>query len=124
MRPLFGPGVNMLELMKDSARPLNDEDLVSLEREIGKALPESYKAFLLRYNGGLPSPDSFPIQGMQDNPYGVIQEFLGIDCPIISSNLKWNHQILASRIPPNLFPIASTPSGDMLCLSLGGDDCG
>jgi hypothetical protein len=114
----------MLELMKDCARPLSGEDIVSFERAVGRVLPAGYAAFLLRYNGGLPSPDSFPIQGMQDNLYGVVQEFLGIDCPIESSNLDWNQQILKGRIPDNLFPIACTPSGDLLCLSLSGDDIG
>lgn len=114
----------MLEEMKDCARPLTQEDITSLEQEIGKVFPESYKSFLLEYNGGLPAPDSFPIEGMPGNPYGVIQEFLGIDCPIESSNLKGAYDDFKGRMPDNLFPIACTPSGDILCLSLSGDDIG
>jgi SMI1/KNR4 family protein SUKH-1 len=114
----------MLENMKDCARQLTQEDIGELEKAIGNSLPDSYKAFLLRFNGGLPTPDAFPIEGMAKNPYGIIQEFFGIDCPIESSNLKWIYEVFKTDTPPNLFPIASTPSGDVVCVSLWGDDPG
>nr|HQU46028.1 SMI1/KNR4 family protein [Pirellulales bacterium] len=114
----------MLEKVLDCARPLVADDVNCLEGEVGVSLPESYKAFLLRYNGGLPVPDSFPIEGMPKNPYGVIQVFFGIDRAIESSNIKWNVEISRNDTPSNLFPIACTPSGDVLCLSLSGEDAG
>src|SRR5437588_474027 len=112
----------MLQKMEECARPLTEEDIKHLEAEIGVTLPENYKAFLQRFNGGLPVPDAFPIEGMPKNPYGIIQVFYGIDRKIQSSNLKWNYEVFRSDTPPNLFPIACTPSDQEVCLSLSGED--
>lgn len=114
----------MLNRMNDCGRLLAEGDIASFEDTIGRVLPERYKAFLLLYNGGLPAPDSFPIEGMSGNPYGIIQEFLGIDCPIDSSNLAWNYEILKGRIPDDLIAIACTPSGDVICISISGERIG
>ena len=114
----------MLENMLDTARPLTKEDIRTLEQDLSVSLPESYQTFLLRYNGGLPAPDAFPIEGMPKNPYGTIQEFYGIDCPIESSNLKWNYQTFITDSPRKLFPIACTQGPDQICLCLWGDDAG
>ena len=114
----------MLEKMFDSARSLTEEDIQRLESDLGVTLPASYKAFLLRFNGGLPAPDTFPIEGMPKNPSGIVQEFFGVDCPIESSNLKWFYGVFKTDSPANLFPIACTPSGDVICVSLWGSDAG
>jgi hypothetical protein len=108
----------MLERMEDCGHALTQADIDRVERETATKLPRSYTTFLLRHNGGLPAPDAFPIVGMDKNPYGIIQEFFGVDCTITSSNLKWNYDTLKGRLPDNLFPIACTPSGDILCLVL------
>jgi hypothetical protein len=114
----------MLERMEECARPLALEDIERLETEIGVALPTIYKSFLVRFNGGIPVPDAFPIERMPKNPYGIIQVFFGIERNVHSSDLKWNYEVFRSDAPPNLFPIACTPSGDLVCISLWGDDVG
>jgi len=110
--------------MLDCGHPLTEDDLREFETQLGVVLPHNYKAFLLRFNGGLPSPDAFMIVGMHRNPYGIIQEFFGIDYPADSSNLDWNYKIFSTDSPTNLFPIASTPSGDGICISISGSDTG
>ncbi len=114
----------MIQKMEDCARVLTPKDIKSLEEEIGISFPKDYKTFLLRFNGGIPHPAAFPIKEMPNNPYGIIQEFFGLDCPIESSNLKWNQEVSIGRLPTNLFPFACTPSGDLICLSLFGEDTG
>jgi hypothetical protein len=42
---------------------LTDSDIHALERKVGATLPEDYRAFLLRWNGGVPEPGHFPIEG-------------------------------------------------------------
>ena len=66
----------MIERLDECARPLSAEDVQAIEAQIGVRLPDDYKAFLLRHNGGRPRPNAFPIQGLANNPFGVIQNLL------------------------------------------------
>ena len=42
----------------EEGRPLSEDDIVNLEGRIGCRLPEPYRRFLLKYNGGRPTPDA------------------------------------------------------------------
>lgn len=110
--------------MNDVGRLLNDDDIRALEKNMAVSLPEDYKAFLKRHNGGCPDPTYFPIHGFENNPIGTIQVFFRIDGPIKSSNLDWNYRTFLGRIPENLFPIACEDGGSLICLSLSGPDKG
>ena len=115
----------MLEKMIRCGPPLSEDDIQSFEKEAGVSLPGSYKAFLLKYDGGQPSPDAFPIEGMPKNPYGIIQVLFGIHCDREEAyTLKSNYNIFRQDTPRNLFPIGCTPNGDSICLSLSGQDAG
>jgi hypothetical protein len=87
-------------------------------------LPGLYKEFLLAANGGRPTSSIFPITGMALNPDGSIQFFFGI------GNQRWPGydltnvlQELGDRIPSGIIPIATTDTGEYLCLDLreGGE---
>jgi hypothetical protein len=108
--------------MTEVGEPLSNEDIDSLERKLGVTLPADYKAFLRKNNGGRPNPPFFPIEGLENNPYGAIQVFLGDRSHISSNNIEWNSKTLSKRMPEHLFPIARTGMGDILCLSLRGSD--
>jgi len=114
----------VIEHMTHIAPEISEEDLRLLEAEIPVTLPQDYRQFLLEHNGGRPEPDSYPLQGLAKNPYGAIQLFFGIGNPVETSSILWNYRVMEGRIPPNLFPIACDNSGDLLCLSLYGDDAG
>jgi hypothetical protein len=100
------------------------ERIRRLESELGMSLPDEYKTFLLRHNGGRPIPNAFPIEGLANNPFGVIQVFFGVDDPIESCNVDWNYDVHKGRVPSNLLPIATDDGGDLVCLSIFGDDSG
>ena len=110
--------------MADQGRSVNDEDIRTLEKNLAVNLPEDYKVFLKTNNGGCPDPQFFPIEGFENNPLGQVQVFFRIDGPIKSSRLDWNYQVMAGRIPENLFPIACEDGGSLICLSLAGPDRG
>ena len=112
----------MIEKMKGCGRALCDKDIDGIEAHIGIHLPEEYRAFLLRYNGGRPTPRAFPIEGLANNPFGVILDFFGIDDTVESCNLDWNVETMNGRLPANLLPIACDDGGDLICLSLFGED--
>jgi hypothetical protein len=61
---------------------------------------------------------------LANNPYGVTQVFFGIDDPEESCNLDWNMDVFNGRLPANLLAIACDDGGDLICLSLFGDDAG
>jgi hypothetical protein len=42
---------------------LTEERLAAFERVLGAALPEEYRTFLLRHNGGLPERETFDVPG-------------------------------------------------------------
>jgi hypothetical protein len=114
----------MIQHVEDCGHPLSGVDIAALEERLGILLPHDYKMFLMKYNGGLPVPRAFPIEGLKNNPFGVIQEFLGIDCSLETSNLDWNYKVMKGRLPANLFPIACDDGGDLICLSISGPDAG
>jgi cell wall assembly regulator SMI1 len=116
--------MSMIESMDESARVLTTSDVLSLEHKLGLSLPVEYKNFLLRHNGGRPTPRAFPIVGLELNPFGTIQVFFGIDDPIECCNIDWNYKEHNGRIPPNLLPIACDDGSDLVCLALAGADAG
>jgi SMI1-KNR4 cell-wall len=106
--------------MLDVRPPVTEARINVLERELCITLPEGYKSFLLRYNGGRPKPDCFPIRGSDRNPFGAVHYFFDVDGPVEANNIDWNYRILNGRIPRELLPIAGDGSGNIICLSLGG----
>jgi hypothetical protein len=114
----------MIRSFSECGPPIDDADVRAVEQEIGLSLPKNYRSFLLAHNGGRPEPNAFPIIGFENNPFGAIQLFLGINDDIMSSNLNWNFETMNGRLPDNLLAIACTGSGDLICLSLYGDDAG
>ena len=110
--------------MLDTGPPLTDARIDRLERELGIKLPEGYRSFLRRYNGGHPDPAFFPIRGLESNPSRAIHYFFGIDDPLESNCLDWNYRILKGRIPRELLAIAGDDTGNLICLSLKGPNEG
>ncbi|MFA6241911.1 MAG: SMI1/KNR4 family protein [Candidatus Hydrogenedentales bacterium] len=114
----------MIKSMRERGPSVSYADVEQLEASIGRTLPDDFKAFLMQYNGGRPEPNEYPLVGLDNNPYGMVHFFFGIDDPVESCNLEWNFEVMNGRIPDNLFPIACDDGGDLLCLSLYGDDAG
>jgi cell wall assembly regulator SMI1 len=114
----------MIRSFTECGPAITEEDVRAVEQEIGLLFPENYKDFLLTQNGGRPSPNGFPIAGHNIDDFGGIQVFLRINGDVESSNLDWTYQIMYGRLPDNLFPIARDDGGDLVCISLYGEDAG
>jgi hypothetical protein len=98
--------------------------LEEFERSQGVVFPEAYRAFLLRWNGGVPQPNAYYIRGFAGNPEGFLQVFYGIGYPIEACSLEWAFQMLRDEMPDNLLPIAGTCGPDRVCLCWYGDRAG
>ena len=107
----------------DSLSQISEIDLTDLERKTGIKLPNQYRKFLLKYNGGTPQPNRF---NTQDNKVeSMITKFLPI-ANISDDNLLEEIEGITQvgQIPNNLIPIATDPGDDRLVLSVSGSDCG
>jgi hypothetical protein len=125
MGPVSSPeSQRMAYVIRNPGRRLLDADILALEKKIGTNLPADYKEFLMRSNGGRPDPKFFPIRGFENNPFGQVQGFLGIDDPEESCRLDWKYRAFRGRIPANFFPIACEDGGSLICLCLSGPDTG
>ena len=110
--------------MDECGRRLIDDDINDLETQIAFKLPAAYRAFLLKHNGGRPTPSGFPIRDFTNNPFGMIHYFFGIEQDLDCYDLSWNWEVMNGRVPDGFLPIAGDHSGDLLCLSLYGLNCG
>jgi SMI1-KNR4 cell-wall len=112
----------MIEI-KDPGEQITEEQVAGLEMELGAELPMQYRQFLLRFNGGLPSPDVVDIEGLPDGSTDV-QVFFGIGRSVESSDLRWNKEWLSDRIPEEMLPVARDSGGGIFCLSFSGEGAG
>lgn len=97
---------------RNSGPRLSGEDFAAFEREIGGQLPEDYKRFLLKQNGGMMKPELGLRWGGEVNviPYlGAIEPDL--DC------YSWRAlQSLREFGVDGFLPICSTRNGEDICL--------
>ena len=104
-----------------TTRP-TEEELRLLEQELGERLPNGYRAFLVRFNGGRPEPNWFPMQG--ELGIGGIDLFFGVRSAGDWDDLLTAKRRLLRRMPSHMLPIADAECGNFVCLSLGASDHG
>lgn len=106
----------------DSIGPtITIQDIASIEAEFDASLPDSYRQFLLRYNGGVPTPDTIDVPGAAGSPTDV-QVFFGIGRSSDSSDLAWNLALIGERcVGLHVLPIACDSGGNLFCLKV---ECG
>jgi hypothetical protein len=118
----------MIPKFKNSGKKLTDELLHSVEARLNIVLPQEYREFLLKHNGGRPRPDVFKLP---DGRELSVDEFLPFDeelmrkygCPDIESELDSLRHLEGmpalhfSSMPDDFLPIAHT-GDDLVLLSL------
>ncbi|MBN3575899.1 SMI1/KNR4 family protein [Vibrio neptunius] len=107
----------MLNKIDSPGRSISESELKEIALHTELEFPTSYQEFLLKFNGGSPSPDAFPIKEYSEEVGGV-QVFFGIDREIESSCLIWNYNEYKSRLPDSYIPIACSDTNDLICLVL------
>lgn len=108
------------------AGSISESAIRDFEENIGMPFPPDYREFMLKYNGGDPLKCVFKFQDAT-GPYSdsIIRYFFAFSDDY-NESIKHNHEIytLADRVPKNILPIAEDPGGNIVCLSLAGDDVG
>jgi hypothetical protein len=97
---------------------LSQEALAKFELQV--KLPADYRDFLLRHNGGAPSPNTIDVPNAPGSPTDV-QVFFGIGRCEESSELGWNLTMIKDRCPSyRVVPIACDSGGSLFCLTQSG----
>jgi hypothetical protein len=111
--------------IRNAGRPLSEADIASFEERIGHRLPEPYRRFLLKNNGGRPpmGVSTIDIDQLPGSPTDV-GDFFGISDPPVSCDIEWNIHALENRISSHLLPIADDSGGNIFCISLSQPDFG
>jgi hypothetical protein len=118
-------GVFIMVEIRNSGRALSNDDIVKLEQRIRCRLPESYRRFLLKNNGGRPplNIDAIDIEHLPGAEVDV-GDFFGIDDQIEACDIDWNLTTFKGRIASELLPIACDSFGNLFCVSLSDSDYG
>lgn len=114
--------------LTDSEPPVTAADLDRFERQHDLVIPAAYRAFLLKHNGGYPSPENFRVE-MPPRPHTrrshtdwfetAVEFFLSLDAESVSIRVQWPY-VTEGRLQGGMFPIAYC-GGDLVCLSTRED---
>jgi hypothetical protein len=121
--------------IRDSGRfgPLTEGRLAAFEAEVGAALPDEFRAFLLRHNGGVPDREAFDVPG-EDGGERPFHCFFALhDGPWDDSTSEGSQGFpLQAALadfrgeggPHDVLPIGKDWSGSYVCIGLAGTDRG
>jgi hypothetical protein len=114
-----------IEFEPSDVEPLSESELDSVERELGVQFPHAYRTFLLEQNGGRPvddwvldTPVSHSIGGVLPSDFFSVARsgLYDMSSMLDSYGLDW--------LAAGLLPVAEDGGGNLICLSVRGDDEG
>lgn len=106
-----------------SKLPATEANIVRLERRLKSKLPEAYREFLLRHNGGQPEPATF-VPADRDRPTEVINSFLALGGDPDVDDLATFLKLYKKQLPKDCLPIAYDAFGNLICIGLAGQERG
>ncbi|MBN2256593.1 MAG: SMI1/KNR4 family protein [Anaerolineaceae bacterium] len=99
--------------------PLSRNRLNNFERSLNITLPNDYKDFLLKYNGGQPKPSCFWIKQNQDGS-GILN-FYGLHDGNKYLSISTYKGKEPYGIPDSMIPIGEDGIGNYICISISND---
>jgi hypothetical protein len=99
---------------------LSESRLKAFEEELGVRLPDAYREFLLRFNGGRWKSRIFRVSDKEGE--SEVHHVYGLHEGPDFSRLDRAWESLRGTIPPSVIPIADDPGGNKICLGIGGSD--
>jgi hypothetical protein len=127
--------------LRGAGAPLSSATLAKLEAQLGAPLPDNYRRFLLRSNGGTPAKAAFSVE-TGPAPAGMakkwrdkwearqerwVDQFFTIDDHLAKGDDSASPETLAfwraadwAMLPPETLPIAAVTRDDILLLYLRG----
>lgn len=109
-------------VLQDPYLPINGDDLSQLEHEIGARLPEDYRSFLLRSNGG-----NFPFDVIillrDPRCYASVRHLHGVHTGEVY-DVGDTYETLRFTLPPGFLPIGDDAGGNQICIVVAERDVG
>lgn len=101
------------------------EEIKQIEEAISRSFPADYINFLINFGGSAFEGyvDFCFLDKYSHDERGLLSVFFGVR-PGDGYDLMRNYETYRERIPPNFLPIADDPGGNLICLSIDGDDKG
>ena len=115
--------------MNAVSHPVSETGIAKVEAVIGKKLPEQYKTFLLKYNGGAPFPSAFKIQWKSEQDwaegydFSTLEYFLALD-PGSDADFMAYYEDFDGRIPSDTIAIGFAPGGNLVLLGVEASNKG
>jgi hypothetical protein len=115
--------------MVDFIKPvghLTEAALSTVEHEFGIRFPSDYRSFLLKFNGGRPSPAAFDIAWQsgqlagEDWKSSEVSRFLAIYDGDKANFIELNRVDFKGRLPADTVAIAQDPGGNIILLAVKG----
>ena len=117
--------------IQDSGEKIDRVVLSELEKELNVKLPEDYKKFMIKNNGGTPAEDlAFDFLDVSTNKKNssIIQSFFVIydEETYEDDDLKKSYRILQAygATPSNMLPLGNDPGGNFICMCISGENYG
>jgi hypothetical protein len=113
----------MLREVTDSLPPVQAGTIAHAERTVGAALPDQYKRFLEKHNGGRLKPDTFPVKWDSNPecarrfPSDSVHYLFGMGDGDDSEFLR-HLDLYRSRIPDDTVPVGMDPGGNLILLGI------
>jgi len=101
---------------------ITETAVIEFERELAATLPEDYREFLIKNNCVRTNPNHFFISRKQGG--SLVQYFLGLCDNQRWYSLRYFLEDYNQEVPSNLLPIAPDGGGNLICISIKGEDYG
>lgn len=103
---------------------ISEDDITNLESTLSVRLPDDYRAFLLRFNGGRPLPeDAFSFLPNKKNG-SILSRFYSVTHEKKSNTIASRRYAFRNRIPGDLLPIGNDLGGSKICIGIGENNHG
>ena len=112
-----------MAIIKQSGRILAEHDIAATETRLGVRFPDPYRCFLLKHNGGRPTPDTIDVEDLPGSPTDIHTIF-SADESNEENGIEEYLSVYAGRISSDLLPIARDSAGNLFCISLSRADYG
>jgi hypothetical protein len=110
--------------MTETGPTIGLQHIESLGRRLGQAIPAGLARWLCAHNGGVPSPNEFPIRAHPFMPTDKIEVVFGINPSARHLDIEDTARRLAGRLPPKVLPLARCSCGAVLVTKLEGPETG
>lgn len=113
--------------MRKSEETISSEELRLVIAKYKLKIPNSYKKFILKFNGGYNIPSNYS-EGVSVDHFFCIK--MEVDNDIFSNSLTnvveiiEDYQIKEDELEKGLFPFAADAGGNTYCISMNRDDYG